>query len=234
MSVESEAILINRNLLRLWAGAQRTYLISLQPEALARSWLLGYLFENRHSDLGSVLGVCMCVCSSFSGKLPSPLLACMYLVLCYFARCLPQMDWSVCGLMNNNLGEQLILQWRVCLLIRCSDPWRNSNNHRHGWRHVPESHCHWPPADSNDLRSHSRVTTQQSNTVTCLQLAETCCRHRFTSKWAAAHSASSSLSLETKQQHVESDYTRGTLLCPPKSDDGDGWAWIFTARMLIF
>lgn len=51
---------INRNLLNLRAGAERSYLISLQTEALARSWLLGYLFENRHSDLGSVLDVCMC------------------------------------------------------------------------------------------------------------------------------------------------------------------------------
>lgn len=34
-------------------------------------------------------------------------------------------------------------------------------------------------------------------------------------------------SLEIKQEHVESDYTRGTLLCPLQSDDGDDWLWIF-------
>lgn len=53
--------------------------------------------------------------------------------------------------------------------------------------------------------------------------------HCFTSKQAATHSAWSPVSLEIKQQHVESDYTRGTLLCPPQSDDGDDRAWIFTA-----
>lgn len=68
--------------------------------------------------------------------------------------------------------------------------------------------------------------TQQS---TCLLLAETCCSHNFTSNQAATLSAWSSLSLERKQEHVESDYTPGTLLCPPQSDDGDDLAWIFTA-----
>lgn len=30
-------------------------------------------------------------------------------------------------------------------------------------------------------------------------------------------------------EHVESDYSQGTLLCPPQSSDGDDRAWIFTA-----
>lgn len=34
---------------------------------------------------------------------------------------------------------------------------------------------------------------------------------------------------KTKQGHVESDYTPGTLLCPPQSDDQDDRTWIFTA-----
>lgn len=65
--------------------------------------------------------------------------------------------------------------------------------------------------------------------TTFLQLAGTCCSHCFTSKQADTHSACSPLSLEMKREHVESDYTPGTLLCPPQSDDGDDRAWIFTA-----
>lgn len=118
----------------------------------------------------------------------------------------------------------------MCVLIRCLGLWRKSNNQRKSWWHVQhnQSHCHWPHADTNDFRWHSLVMTQQANAITCPLLAETCCRHSFTSKQAANHSARSPLSLEMKQQHVESDYTRGTLLCPPQSDDGDGRAWIFT------
>lgn len=71
--------------------------------------------------------------------------------------------------------------------------------------------------------------TQQSITPTCLLMAETCCSRNFTSNQAATIFAWSPLSLEMKQEHVESDYTPGTLLCPPQSDDGHNLAWIFTA-----
>lgn len=65
---------INGNLVNLWAGAEHSYLISLRPKALAWNWLLGYLLKTDTQ----IQGVYLCVCSSFSGKLPSPLLACMY------------------------------------------------------------------------------------------------------------------------------------------------------------
>lgn len=54
--------------------------------------------------------------------------------------------------------------------------------------------------------------TQQSNATTCLLMAET--RSSFTSNEAAARSAWSPSSLEMKQEHVELDYTAGTLLLP--------------------
>lgn len=76
---------------------------------------------------------------------------------------------------------------------------------------------------------YSVVMTQLSSPSCCLLLAETCSSHNFTSNQAATLSAQSPLSLDIKQEHVESDYTLGTWLCPPQSDDGDDWSWIFTA-----
>lgn len=60
----------NRNLMNPWAGAEGSYLISLQPKALAINWLLGYLLKTDTQMQGVYL--CVGVCSSFSRKLPSP------------------------------------------------------------------------------------------------------------------------------------------------------------------
>lgn len=43
--VKQQTLIINTIPLNVWAGAERGYLISLQPKALARSWLLGYLLK---------------------------------------------------------------------------------------------------------------------------------------------------------------------------------------------
>lgn len=152
---------------------------------------------------------------------------------CCFTQKLLQMywiSWYNRGFMSNAIGKNYYHSYRYVSVVRWWGPWRNSYNHRDGWRHEQHnlSHCHWPHRDSNDLRSYSLVMTQQSNATTCLLLGETCCSRSFTSNQAATRSAWSLLSLEMKQEHVELDYTPGILLCPPQSDDGDNCTWIFT------
>lgn len=95
--------------------------------------LVAWLPFWKHSGLGIVLGVCAPV--SLESYPPPCLHVCIGSSVLLHGTCRRRIDLSV--VWWTITWEQLISQWRVCLL-RCSGPWRNSNDLRPGWRHVPE------------------------------------------------------------------------------------------------
>lgn len=110
-------------------------------------------------------------------------------------------------------GTTLVTLTALCVLMRCWGLWRNCYNPTETvmtWGHI---HLSWssspmPLLASCWLKHVAATASPPTEQPPSLPGAE----------W-----------MEMKQEHVESDYSLGTLLCPPQSDDGDGRAWIFIA-----